>query len=347
MTLVSGLVLDFFTDLGIEYATVLSINQSGSITASGTSTVLGYYELDVPSLESINSFLAYKAGYKSLVVTYSGNVNPIILHLQPFSQPQTNASGIGNISLNSATFVTSTNLVQVQDTPSHLYCCTLGGLDVIDKNTLTNVAYVPRSGGFTSICLDDRATAVSGIQLGTLASGVLEFKIPNYELLVNKDISNLLKLKYSEITGNGLSSNQVQKLSRSYRGDIVVGTVSGLDYFNPAGTRYSHIFSSDIGVTSCFVTNSGDVYYSPTNSGLYVKYAPITSGWTYPDYIVEISGTYPFPILSNIINDIKVSTTSGDNVVLLATRSGLLYYEEDRTNLTATATGCKIFNNFP
>lgn len=135
-------------------------------------------------------------------------------------------------------------------------------------------------------------------------------------------------------------------MDRSYTNDVVIGTISGVDYFTPSGVRYFHDFLAPIGVTACAVSDLGDVYYSPTNSGLYVKYSP-NSDWTEPDYKVELSGIYPFPIQSNIINDIKLTSISGQNIIFLATRSGLLCYEEYRSNLNISAANAKIFNNFP
>jgi hypothetical protein len=347
VVVISGLILDYYDDTPISGASVLMLSPSGTIVKSGQGSPIGSYELDVASVTGINSYMAYKQGYKALVVTYSGNVSPIVLHLKQAAPGYANSSGTGNAPLTRAAFITSPNIIKVQDTPAHLFCCTIAGLDVIDKNTLNNIAYIPWSGGFTSICLDDRASAVSGIQLGTAGSGVLEFKIPSFDELVNKNISSLLKTKYRTNVGQGLTSNVVQCLDRSYRSDILVGTLSGVDYYNPTGNRFSHEFDSEYGVTACAVSDNGDVYYSPTNSGLYVKYGPITSGWSSPDYKVEVGGVYPFPMNSNIINDIKVSSISGANIVFLATRAGLLCYTEDRGDLNVSASGAKLFNKIP
>jgi len=345
MPVVSGLVLDCNTGIGIEGVVVSAANASGTVLASGTSALNGYYEINIANLNQQIVYYPYKPGYTGYTRTASYPITPLTLHLQVNNSIPV-ISGAGSAVLTNSPFTTSMNIRKVLDTPSHIYACTDAGLDIIDLNTYDNVGYILWSGGFTSISLDQRATAVSGVQLGTATSGVLEFKIPDYSALTSRNLFSRLTTKYSTTVGSGVSSNNIICLDRNILGEYLVGTVSGVDFFNALNERVSHVFSSNLSVTACALSDDGDVYYSPTGSGIYVKYAP-TANWSVPDYIVQVGGVNPFPILSNIINDIKVTSVSGANLVFTATLSGLLCYQEDRSNLNVSASGAKLFNRFP
>lgn len=345
MITVSGLVLNYLNDLPIPYCNVFITNSGSTALYSGVTNEAGLYTItgiETPVLEYLTYF-GEKIGYRSYTRTLTNRVTEVTLHLQPVANLIT-GSGTSIAQMLPTAFTTSTNIRQLKNTPTHLYAVTDDGLDIIDRNSLVNSAYLLYSGGLTCITLDDRACAVSGIQVGTSNSGVYQFTIPDFINLENKNITSSLVRKFAVGFGAGLTSNFINCIDRNYHGEFIVGTSSGIDYFTTTNARYSTTFTGALGVTACAISEHGDLYYSPTNSGLYVKYSG-SSNWTDPDYIVNVGSS--FPIQSNLVNDIKLTSISGQNIIFLATPSGLLYYQEDRNDINATGSGASILNNFP
>lgn len=344
----SGIILDYDTNEGVSGALLHVYTSTGTtlLTSTGCSPI-GTFTVTIP--DSVDSDLIYvplfpnKRGYTRQL---SKNNNFINLYLR-------NVSGVPdienlNLSLHNTGLVTSLIVRDIISSPTHYYVVTDNGLDIIDVNTLFNVGYITRSGGFTSIALDRTISTSSGVYLGTTNSGVYKFNIPATYNINNRDISSLLSSAYS-VQQSNLLSNTVQCLHINKRGELAVGTPSGIDFLSISGRR-SHSYNTWSGTSDVFVSDYGDLYYSPTGSGLHVKYAPIAGNWVSPDYYIILSGTGPnaFPLLSNYINDIAVTSVSGDtnNHVFLATQSGLMFFQED-ANLNTSAANAKLIRSFP
>lgn len=344
----SGIVLDYDTNLGISGAVIHVYTVTGTnILTSGVCSPVGTFSIDIP--DSVSSNLIYipvKYNYRGYSRQFDTNVSFLNLFLRSVIAPI--SVNTVNLNLYNTGLVTSVQVRDIVSTPTHYYIITDNGLDVIDANTLYNVAYSTRSGGYTSIALDRNISTSSGVYLGTESSGVYTFNIPNEYDLNDRDISSLIGGIYTLTSGNILSNN-IECLHLNSRGELGVGTLSGIDFYTISG-RKSHTYVSWTGTNAIFVSDYGDLYYAPTNSGLHVKYGSIGSNWTNPDYYVILSGTgpNPFPLLSNYINDISITSISGDqnNCVFVATESGLMYYQED-SNLNISASGAKLIRSIP
>lgn len=344
----SGIVLDYDTNIGISGALVHVYTSTGTglLTSTGCSPI-GTFTVNIP--DTVNADLIYvplKPNYRGYTRQLSRHNNFTNLFLrQILGQPS-----IENVNLNlyNTGLVTSVVTRDIIASPTHYYIVTDNGLDIIDVNTLYNVGYTVRSGGYTSIALDRSVSTASGVYLGTSDSGVFRFNIPASYDINNRDISGLIFSSYSVASGNLLSDN-VQCLHINKRGELGIGTPSGIDFQSISGHK-KHQYTAWTGTKDVFVSEYGDIYYSPTGSGLHVKYAPIASDWLTPDYFIVLSGTgpNPFPLLTNYINDIAVTSISGDtnNHVFLATESGLMYYQED-SDLNISATAAKLVRQLP
>jgi hypothetical protein len=221
--------------------------------------------------------------------------------------------------------LTSDIVRDTKSSPCHCFVITESGLDVIDIDKLENAGYISYSGGFTSLSvLRDRCDK-NNILLGTSNSGIVEFEYTTTTGEMTEDLEVLFETPL-------LPSNNIICLDRKESVPLCVGTTSGITVITSGGDAYSHICNCS--VTSCFVTSSGDVYYSPLNSGIYVKYGPITSGWTTPDYYLNSTST---PALSgNRVNSVKVTKSGTDNHVFLATNSGISAYSENRGSISSS-----------
>lgn len=344
----SGLVLDAVTHQGIYGVAVYSFSptQSGIIGLYNTEPN-GYFSVVVPDTGDV-IFAPYLNGYLGYSCRLATNVSPILLYMHKTNSIP-DASGIGNLILQNRAHTTSSNIRDVQHSPTELYCITEAGLDIIDSNSLLNVGYITYTDGFSCLNVSPLYSVRSGVLLGTTNSGVLEFSIPSSGYSIDsRNLNSLLKVKYNT-QSQSITSNNIQCVHKSEVGGTVFGTLSGIDHYTARGAHWKHTFASGIGVTACRISDYGDVYYSPTGSGLYVKYGPITADWSVPDYIISISGTgsNPFPLLTGKINDIKLTSISGANEVILATASGLIVYEENRSNLNISASGAKLLRNYP
>jgi hypothetical protein len=348
MVIVSGLVLDFNTDIGISGA-LISVYTNNSLYSSTLCAVNGYYEVSVPA-----------SGY----VTYSPVLNNYIGYTRtlPYNIPFTvlymrNVAGQANPSISGntinafpATLVTSTNIRDFAFTRTNCYIATDGGLDILDLNTYQNVGYIPYSGGFTAIAVNSGYPFNTRLLLGTATSGVMQFSIPAVYPGGSTNLALQLVQRYSVERGN-LVSNNVQCISINNGNDVLVGSVSGIDLFI-LNNRYYTNYGNAVGTSCCYVTDYDAIYYSPVGSGLYVNYTPPSGGGLLPapSYTITLSGTgvNPFPLLSNYINKIVVTSVSGValNPVFLATQSGLMYYTEN-ANLNISASGATLVRSFP
>jgi len=221
--------------------------------------------------------------------------------------------------------VTSTGVNDIDSNPCYVFIATTSGIDVFNPDYLENKAYSFIIGGCTSISVqNDRCEG--DVYLGTNNSGVLGFTMDDS---LSGNISGSVSGIYSY---PDLVSNTVHCLSFNNEQGLAIGTSSGVTYITTSGNIYDHVFSG--GVTSCMLTSSGDLYYSPTSSGVYAKYGPITSGWSSVDYMLNTSSV---PALSGVyINDMEYKSTSSGNQVFLATNSGITMYDENRSNISGS-----------
>lgn len=349
MVLNSGIVLDYDTNLPHVGVRVDAYSITGANLLDTTTTdPVGVFYLDIP--DTIQSGVFYTpviSGYKLYTRAFPVTVGFINLFTRSTSNLP-NVSGVGNINLLNTGLVTSLNVRDITNTPTHYYAITDHGLDIIDANTNHNVGYIQYPGGFTAIALTREAPTGSGVYVGTASSGIYKFNIPNSYDPNSRDISGLLSRLYY-VEANNITSNEVGCLHLNLRGELLAGTLSGVDFYTTSG-RKKHLYSGASGTDCCFCTEYQDLYYSPAGSGLHVKYGPIESDWTLPDYEATLSGTgiYPFPLLTNYINDIAVTAVSGanNNHVFLATKSGLVWYQED-SNLNVSASGASLLRRLP
>lgn len=348
--LVSGLVMDYHTDEAVSSATVYAIDAvSGDIVAS-TETIpfVGYFLLEVTAPADL-VYLAYsefyEAGYARQLPPSISYVNLFLRKVSSDLLPTVSGSLHNNIS--NSMLTGSVEVTDMQANLTNLYVSTRSSLEIIDLNTRSNVGYLTYSGGFTCLDFDTDWCSDTVVYLGTADSGVLGYNIPSSYTAGDRDLSSSLYSKYSVASGQ-LQSNTVQCMSLASAAGLVVGGVSGVDYITSSGGVYHYAYNEEIGTTACWLTPVGDIYYSPTNSGVYVKRGPIVGDWVIPDYVIQVSGGggYSFPLPSNYINDISVTTHSGANNVYIATTSGLMVYEEV-ADLNVSASGAKVFLSFP
>jgi len=248
------------------------------------------------------------------------------------------------------TLFTSQEINDVISNPCNTFVATTSGLDIINNNSLENIGYVVFSGGgFTSVYhKSDRCSGV--LFLGTTYSGVQKLIIDPISMSGN--MSDEIVDAY--LAPAKLTSNEVQIITGSNNGDLAIATNSGIDFYKAnSSAKVSTYFPG--GMTSMFVTEAGDLYYSPVLSGgLYVKYSPINTNWSDPDYKLVAVGGFPTPsgvefIPSNRINEIQISAaiSGGHPCVFLATTSGLFIYEENRSDLSSSISGAVLYRNIP
>jgi len=347
MVISSGIVLDSYSNVGVSGVTISVYSVTGTVvlaTAIGDSN--GYFEVDIPNSSTDFIYTPYKPGHKGFSRVCSPNLTYLNLFVN-LEFPIQTYSGTEILNLFNTGLVTSLVINDIAATPCNYYIATNNGLDIIDVNTLNNVGYFVRSGGYSSIALSRDSCTRSGVFLGTTNSGVYRFAPPQDFDLQSRSLSGSLFTLTNSISQGNLNSNNIQCLDINSRGERLIGTASGIEVITLSGRR-SHNYPTAIGTTACVLSNEGDVYYSPTNSGLYVKYSPIASDWVEPDYKVVLSGTgvNPFPLLSNYINSVRVTSVSGtsNNSVFLATRSGFIAYTED-VNLNISASGSLLIRS--
>ena len=293
---------------------------SSTVAGSG-----GHYVLTVPSGEVV--YLPFKESYRGHYVTENSSVSGVDLLLEQGTELPV-SSGKVFTHLYNAPLVTSTTVLDIVSTVCHMFAITDSGLDIVDIYTHKNSGYVVYSGGFTSIYIDSAECDFVNVYLGTSSSGVMRVVYSG----TGGDLSDNLEFALS---GSILPSTSVTSLDGD--GDaLVVGTSSGICMVS-GNDAYSHEFSAE--VSTCRITASGDIYYSPTGSGVYVKYGPINSNWTEVDYTMTTSTTPS--IVSDTVNilDYNVSN-SGVYTVFLGTTSGICIYTEDR--LTPSGSTVKI-----
>ena len=351
----SGIILDSNSNLGVPGVSIIAITGS-LVYANAITKPVGVFSITVPSTDIQVTYIPYKMGYRGYSKTISSTINFLNLYVK--TELNIVPSGNNYINLNNNTHSTSSNVIDVKTTATHFYAITDYGMDIIDANTLNNVGYIKRPGGFTCMCLNKDAAVLSGIYLGTSDSGVYQFIIPETYSNTNRDYSTSSSYtnKYST-SGNKVVSNNIQCMDLNLNGDLIIGSVSGIDtYINTFSgivgsggvtvvNHYNTNYNSSVGTTACAISEYRDVQYSPTNSGMYCKHT-VSGNWSIPDYIVCTTGINPFPIYSDYINNIKITSISGANEVFIATQSGILCYK-DNSDLNISASGSKVFINIP
>ena len=324
----SGTVYDIATSGTISGAEIYVLKVSGTeLHDSTTSSGNGTFSIDVDPSQDV-LYLPFKQGYRGYKAIRPSAEDDLSLYL---------SSGTGGIpqsgnvftSLVDACILTSNNVVDLTGTPCSLYAITDSGVDIIKKDGFINQGYAVLNSGISAIDVYRGGCDTVRVLLGYTPSGVLGFEYSASSGNVG-DFYNELET----ITSSGLLSNpNIYCIHSSQDQDeFSVGTSGGIDFVSDLGVVYSHLITE--GVTSCFLTPSGDLYYSPTESGMYVKYGPIISSWSSPDYILN-SGTTP-AFSGNRINDIEVVNVSGINHVFMATNSGIGVYREKRNAISGS-----------
>lgn len=323
MISVSGTVRDYNTSIGISGAQVYSMgptdfNFFDSVTSSGG----GKFNINIPSSGTQVIYLPYKQGYKGYSRQLLGFVDDVDLFLRSGTSAPPSASGAVFASLVDAVLTTSNDVIDVKTTPCHAIAITSAGVDIFDPDTKTNIGYVARSGGYSAVYVDPDTCNEVQVYLGTSTSGLLRLDLED----------NTGNLEGFVIPSYGTLSLDIRSIKGNSSGNLVIGSSIGVDIVTSSGI-FSH--NTGVSVEACLVNEAGDVYYSPVGSGVYVKYGPIGSSWTVPDYILDSSSTPS--LLSNTIHDIEtVPVVSGNDYVFLATSSGVNTYEEDRTAITGS-----------
>lgn len=346
MITVSGHILDLDTDLPVKDISYCILGTDFSVLASGKSNEIGAFQEEIlPTTQKIMYLITDTEciGYNRVV---NSGISNIVLFVKLGLTSSASVSGGGKSFLLNAPLTTSTNVIAVDENVMNIFVATDSGFDIIDINTLENIGYYDFGSSITSISIDN-TTSLSGVLLGTTNSGVLEFNMPDQ--LMGRDLSSYITTKYktSQAGAYSITSDNVQCISRSDQAEYLVGTESGVDYYTKDYYRRSHSYGEGVGTTACRITHSGDVFYSPTNSGLYVKHAPISADWSSPDYIINVGNSYGFDINSNFINDIEVTPTASGNLVFVATTSGALIYLENVDDLSVSISGSKYVIKYP
>lgn len=327
MISISGTVKDYFSGVGISGAEVNSISVTGtSFFDSVTSSGGGQFNIEVPNSGQV-IYIPYKQGFRGYTKQLANFVDDVDLYLRSGTSAAPTVSGSVFASIYDAVLTTSTDVRDVKSTPCHAVAITSAGVDIFDPTSKTNIGYISRSGGYSAVYVDPNICQDVQVYLGTATSGLFRLDLEEN----SGDLSSFLVPSFSTASLN------IRTLDGNSSGDLAIGTASGIDVVTSSGI-FSH--NSGTPVETCKIDESGDLYYSPTGSGLYVKYGPIGASWSSPDYVLNDSSIPS--ILSNIVNDIEIVTVvSGNNFVFLATNSGINTYEEVR----ATITGSNI-NSF-
>lgn len=325
--MIKGRVLDFFSDLPVSGVEVFVLGTvTSGVLASGVTTSSGTW--DFPTISGTEELIIYyplssgTVGYSRAIERHVDNVD---LYIRTLSY-----SGISPaFSFTPTSLLTSWNVLDIVTTPCHLYVITDNGLDIVDSNTLENVNSTRISGGVTSIAVYREQCENQELYICLPESGVYSYSLSGS--FPSESILNEMLLVYSE---PDILSNNISFMDKNFNNDLALASESGVDFYpGAASVRSFSQYPAAIGNTAIRVSTSGDVYYSPTNSGLYVKYAP-NANWTSPDYFLNSSTT---PALSgNIINDLELQVTTSGYIVYLATNSGITIYEEDRNNISAS-----------
>jgi hypothetical protein len=320
----SGTVYDYVTSGTISGADVYVVLSGGvDFYDEVTTGASGTFSVEVPATGGVY-YLPYKEGYKGRKFFTTTSGDDISLYLESGVAV---SGGLPDVytELYDSVLYTSSKVVDLSATRCNLFVATSGGLDILDTNTMDNVGYLTFSGGFNLVEVDKKSCEDVTVYLGTSQSGVYAL---SYRTYVYGDFSAYLQ---SKVTYPSIQSNEVSCLSVGQSGVFAVGTISGLSLITSSGEFQD---SSEDLITACFITPSGDIYYSPSSSGVCVKYGPVVSGWEDPDYILNTASTPA--ILSDDVNEIRVTPSSSGNTVFVATSSGISMYLENRTTLTGS-----------
>lgn len=325
--MIKGRVLDYFTDTPVSGVNVFVLGTSTSgVLASGITSASGNW--DFPSISGTDTLVNYypslsgHVGYSRLIERYVDNIDLYI-------RAQSYSSSVSTINFFNTALKTSWNLNSITTTPCNLFVTTDNGLDIIDNNTLENVNTTRISGGISALAVDRTSCDNQELYFCIPESGVFSYSLSG-NFPADSILNNTL-LAYEE---PNILSNNVTFMDKNFNNDLALASESGIDFYpGDVSIRKFTQYPSALNNTALKLNNNGDIYYSPTNSGLYVKYSP-SSDWSSPDYILDSSTT---PALSgNIVNDLEIQTTSSGCTVFLATNSGITIYEENRSNISSS-----------
>ena len=196
----------------------------------------------------------------------------------------------------------------------YIFRATSSGVDIYDLSTTSQVAIVYYAGGMNSVWANS-----DYLLMGTTNSGIV--RLPISTISGSYDLTNQLSIykAYPDITNNNVN------YLHGKGNYLCATTVSGVDQINL--TTGSGIYTTVLGAGKCYQTTSGRFYYD-LGTSLNAMYN-IGSNWSSPDYSYVAGDIIP----DVTINDIYVTEgtsvySSTDNVIFLATTSGVVMIEE-------------------
>jgi hypothetical protein len=326
--MVSGKVLNYLNDVPVSGVNVIILGTvtSGAL-ASGITSSSGTW--NCPTVSGTDSLIIY---YPSLsgYVGYTRTLERYLDNIDLYVKPKAYITPTESIDFFDTPLKTSWTVSGLITTPCDAFIITDNGLDIIDSNSITSRSYLKISGGLLDVGVCREICGDQTVYLSVPNSGIYLYDftsespaaISASSLVTFRQVPNIL-------------SNNINKVSKNYSNDLALGSISGVDFITGDTQIRSYTqYGSAIGNTSLKLNNEGDVYYSPTGSGLYVKYTP-SGNWTSPDYFINNTST---PSISgNTINDLEVIPTSSSYLIIMATNSGISVMDENRSNISLSS----------
>lgn len=208
----------------------------------------------------------------------------------------------------------SGNFYDIDKDSNFYYIVGTSGLVVLNPN-MEEIGYVNKSGGFSCVSTAEEA---SFIYLGHSGEGLYKLS-KGYIGSYNNLIGYLALDKHTP----DLYSDIVLSLDVLTNDFLAVGTTSGIQLIekpNIVGSVYAKP------VISINIADNKTLYYG-TPSGVHIKrYTGNVSNWTLPDYTLT-TGSVP-PITNNYIYELDSISSSGSNILGIATNSGVSIIEE-------------------
>lgn len=194
----------------------------------------------------------------------------------------------------------------VSSDSTHFYIAGSDGVEIVNKTTGASGGYLLISGGVNDLWTGD----ISFVYLGT-NHGLYRLEKPgNY--LPDVDLTDRVS---RDNRSDHFLSQEVISVDGSDRGNLLIGTSSGIEYLNALGVFHSDEYYP---VNAVKIASSDYIFYGG-EFGLARKDTPISANWTDPEYLVD----YPF-LSSSVVNEIdSIITEEGEMLVGVATSSGI------------------------
>lgn len=216
-------------------------------------------------------------------------------------------------------------LRQVWVDQNYAYGATASGLNIIDLETNSIIAYTYEETGFTTLWGSNDI-----IYLGTLDDGVKYIEKSSISGTENSP-NDLTSFVESYNYYYNVGSTNI-KYIHGNNNTLAVVTSNGIDILNNEYTGYKSSLSNT-NVTKCFLTSNCEVYYIIQEPSVN-KVAMVNTclcDWTLPDTVYLNDGTIIGDDVG--ITDIFVTTNTsisgGSNTMFIATSSGAYVVDED------------------